>query len=133
MNIILALLSTFIAGVATRAGPAVIAIHEEPIHLNPILGPQMSYATFVEQPMFPNLFRIAPDGKLVPDLPRAVRTQANGGISKDGLTYVFHLRKGVSWSDGAPFTAQDVLETWRLIVDPHVRALTTEGYSAVAN
>ena len=114
------------------SGTAVVAIHEEPVTLNPILGPAMSYATLVEQPMFPNLFRIAPNGDLTPDLATVVPTKANGGISHDGLTYVLHLREGVTWSDGKPFTAQDVLETWRLIVDPHVRALTTEGYSNIA-
>ncbi|HAJ25924.1 MAG TPA: peptide-binding protein, partial [Syntrophus sp. (in: bacteria)] len=30
-------------------------------------------------------------------------------ISPDGLDIVFHLRKGVKWHDGHPFTAQDVL------------------------
>jgi peptide/nickel transport system substrate-binding protein len=128
---------TFAAGPQTNAvraasTTAVIAIHEEPLHLNPILGPQMSYATLVEEPMFPNLFRIAPNGSLVPDLAQGVPTEANGGVSKDGLTYVIHLRKGVSWSDGRPFNAQDVIETWRLIVDPRVRALTTEGYDQIA-
>ena len=39
-------------------------------------------------------------------------------ISKDNLTIVFHLRKGVKWHDGTPFTAHDVLYTYRVIVDP---------------
>ncbi len=39
-------------------------------------------------------------------------------ISKDGLVITFHLRKGVRWHDGAPFTAGDVLFTYRLTVDP---------------
>src|SRR6478609_4408371 len=29
-------------------------------------------------------------------------------VSKDGLTYVFHLRDDVLWHDGKPFTARDV-------------------------
>ena len=29
-------------------------------------------------------------------------------ISPDGLTYTFHLREGVTWHDGMPFTANDV-------------------------
>ncbi|MGH3488145.1 MAG: ABC transporter substrate-binding protein, partial [Actinopolymorphaceae bacterium] len=28
-------------------------------------------------------------------------------VSADGTTYTFHLRKGISWSDGHPFTADD--------------------------
>ena len=30
-------------------------------------------------------------------------------ISEDGTTYTFHLRKGMRWSDGEPFTADDIL------------------------
>jgi peptide/nickel transport system substrate-binding protein len=39
-------------------------------------------------------------------------------ISKDGLVITFHLRKGVRWHDGRPFTAEDVLFTYRLTIDP---------------
>ena len=39
-------------------------------------------------------------------------------ISKDGLVITFHLRKGVRWHDGRPFTAQDVLYTYQVTVDP---------------
>lgn len=39
-------------------------------------------------------------------------------ISPDGLTITFHLRHGVQWHDGAPFTADDVMFTYRLIIDP---------------
>jgi peptide/nickel transport system substrate-binding protein len=44
-----------------------------------------------------------------PELATQVPTQANGGISKDGLTITYHLRKGVKWADGAPFNADDVV------------------------
>jgi len=39
-------------------------------------------------------------------------------ISKDGLVITFRLRKGVRWHDGQPFTAEDVLFTYRLTIDP---------------
>ncbi len=39
-------------------------------------------------------------------------------ISKDGLVITFRLRKGVRWHDGKPFTAQDVLFTYRITIDP---------------
>lgn len=39
-------------------------------------------------------------------------------ISRNGLVITFHLRKGVKWHDGHPFTADDVLFTYRLTVDP---------------
>ena len=39
-------------------------------------------------------------------------------ISDNGLVITFHLRKGVMWHDGQPFTADDVLYTYRVTVDP---------------
>ncbi|HQJ30061.1 MAG TPA: peptide-binding protein [Syntrophales bacterium] len=39
-------------------------------------------------------------------------------ISPDGLNIVFHLRKGVKWHDGHPFTAQDVQFTYQVTIDP---------------
>jgi peptide/nickel transport system substrate-binding protein len=39
-------------------------------------------------------------------------------ISKDNLSIIFHLRKDVKWHDGKPFTAHDVMYTYRVIVDP---------------
>ena len=39
-------------------------------------------------------------------------------ISDDGLVFTFHLRKGVTWHDGHPFTADDVLYTYQVTVDP---------------
>ena len=39
-------------------------------------------------------------------------------LSADGLVITFHLRKGVRWHDGRPFTSADVLYTYRITVDP---------------
>ena len=39
-------------------------------------------------------------------------------VSADGQTITFHLRHGVKWHDGAPFTAADVMFTYQLIIDP---------------
>ena len=37
-------------------------------------------------------------------------------VSEDGLTYTFNLRKGLLWSDGQPFTAEDVIFTFDCIL-----------------
>jgi peptide/nickel transport system substrate-binding protein len=61
-------------------------------------------------------------------LSRLVRPDHKGGIeddlaeswtvSPDGRVYEFRLRRGVTWHDGAPFTADDVLFTWEKLFDP---------------
>jgi len=53
-----------------------------------------------------------------PELALAIPSRANGGVSADGLTITYHLRKGVKWSDGAPFTADDVVFTTNVINNP---------------
>ena len=39
-------------------------------------------------------------------------------ISEDNLSITFRLKKGVLWQDGHPFTAHDVMYTYKVIVDP---------------
>jgi len=39
-------------------------------------------------------------------------------FSKDCLTLTFRLRRGVTWHDGHPFTADDVVFTWKMTMDP---------------
>jgi peptide/nickel transport system substrate-binding protein len=52
-------------------------------------------------------------------------------ISKDGLTITFHLRRGVKWQDGAPFTAKDVLFTYQVMVDPKTPTAYSGDYLQV--
>ncbi len=39
-------------------------------------------------------------------------------VAPDGVTWTFHLRKGAKFSDGHPMTAQDVLFSFQLALDP---------------
>ncbi len=41
-------------------------------------------------------------------------------LSDGGKTITFHLRKGVKWPDGAPFTSHDVVFSLQVIYDKHV-------------
>ena len=45
-------------------------------------------------------------------------------VSPDGLTWTFHLRGGLKWSNGEPLTADDFLQSWRRILNP---AFAAEG------
>ena len=42
--------------------------------------------------------------------------------SDDGLTYTFHLRDGLKWSDGTPLTAEDFVYSWKRLADPNTAA-----------
>jgi peptide/nickel transport system substrate-binding protein len=79
------------------------------------------------------LFRVDAHGQLVPELATEVPTLRNGGISKDGLSITYHLRTGVTWSDGAPFDARDVIFTWHAIMNPRNDVLTRSGYDDIAS
>lgn len=72
-------------------------------------------------------------GRLVGDLATEVPTLANGGISKDGKRIVYHLRHGVTWHDGQPFTSRDVAFTWRLVMNPRNNIFYREAYEMVAS
>lgn len=43
-------------------------------------------------------------------------------VSEDGLTWTFHLRDGLKWSDGSDLTAEDFVYSWKRVCDPAVAA-----------
>ena len=49
-------------------------------------------------------------------------------ISEDGLTYTFHLHEGVTFQNGDPFTADDVVYTVNRMMDPATLAKNTDIY-----
>ncbi len=71
-------------------------------------------------------------GRPVPALAAAVPTRANGGISADGLTIMYRLRRGVRWHDGTPFTSADVVASFRAVMDPRSVVQSRHGYDDVA-
>ncbi len=70
-------------------------------------------------------------GNFVPRLAREVPTRENGGISADGLTITYHLRPGVLWQDGVPFTSRDVKFTYDAIMNPDNDIVSRHGYDIV--
>ena len=52
-------------------------------------------------------------------------------ISADGLIITFHLRSGVKWHDGAPFTSRDVLYTYQVTIDPKTPTAYAEDFKQV--
>ncbi|MBC7605266.1 MAG: peptide ABC transporter substrate-binding protein [Ramlibacter sp.] len=73
----------------------------------------------------------APDGNMTPVLAAEVPTVANGGVSKDGRTITWKLKQGVTWHDGKPFTADDVIFNWEYGRDPATAAVTSGTMSGI--
>jgi peptide/nickel transport system substrate-binding protein len=105
---------------------------QDPDHLNPYLSTMD--VTYDLSSMIYSYLIVADDrGRLIGDLATAVPTLRNGGISKDGTTYRYHLHRGVKWHDGAPFTSADVKFSWQAVVNPRNNTLHREGYDQVAS
>jgi peptide/nickel transport system substrate-binding protein len=52
-------------------------------------------------------------------------------VAADGKSVTWKLKQDVKWSDGEPFTADDVLFTYEFVTNPDVGATTTGDYSAI--
>jgi peptide/nickel transport system substrate-binding protein len=68
------------------------------------------------------------DGNLVPILAAEIPTQQNGGVLEGGKVVRWRLKKGVTWHDGKPFTADDVVFTWEYARDPASACVTIGVY-----
>src|SRR4029453_15732441 len=71
------------------------------------------------------------EGNLIPILAAEVPTRENGGLSADGRSVTWKLKKDVTWHDGQPFTADDCVFTWEYAKDPATAAVTTGVYKDV--
>ncbi|MBC5827724.1 MAG: peptide ABC transporter substrate-binding protein, partial [Candidatus Eremiobacteraeota bacterium] len=72
-------------------------------------------------------------GELQPELATDIPSLRNAGISKDGLTITYHLRRGVLWHDGVPFDARDAIFTWHAIMNPANNVTSRAGYDDIAS
>ena len=77
------------------------------------------------------LLRWDVNGNGVPVLAAAVPTRANGGIAADGRSVTWKLKAGVTWHDGKPFDADDVVFNWQYATDPATAAVTLGSYDGI--
>jgi peptide/nickel transport system substrate-binding protein len=107
-----------------------IAELSDPDDLNPYLS-QSGITADLSSLVYSYLIVADNRGRLIGDIATGVPSLANGGISRDGRTYVYHLRPNVTWQDGVPFTASDVVASWQAVVNPHNNTVDQRGYDRV--
>lgn len=117
-----------------KTGPASFSIvqEREPAALNPLL---LNGTATIEWSLlaFSYLTKFDDRGSLVGDVATEVPSLANGGISKDGLTIVYHLRNGVRWQDGAPLTARDCVFSIAAVLNPRNNVQSRYAYDQVVS
>ena len=118
------------AGQPRPGGTLRIAVYQEPTVLNPYMNSQTVGSEVFDQ-LFQGLILVDPDGNYVPWLATEVPGVQNGGVSADGKTVTFKLRPGVTWHDGKPFTARDVVFTWQAVMDPSNPVTTRTGWKDI--
>lgn len=107
-----------------------IYLVQKPASFN-TLKPAQAAEALTMSLIFDNLFTTNPDFEYIP------RLAESWDVSEDATKFTFHLREGLKWSDGEPFTAEDVLFTFNLAANPTVggawsaRLSGVEGFSAV--
>jgi len=102
----------------------------KPDNLNPLLGTQVIDTDLA---MFWGAYLLTLDSSsdMRPELAVAMPTVENGGVSADGRRITYRLRRGVRWQDGEPFTAADVVYTWRQVMNPRNDVGSRQGYELV--
>ncbi|MGK7890831.1 MAG: peptide ABC transporter substrate-binding protein [Leptolyngbyaceae cyanobacterium] len=73
------------------------------------------------------------DGNMVLFLAAEEPTLENGGLSEDGTRVTWKLKSDIKWSDGTPFTAEDVVFTYEFLTNPEVGANSAKAYEAIAS
>ncbi len=97
----------------------VIVHHQngEPNSLDPARAEQGEKGEAFIDNIYERLLDVGPDSPdLIPSLATEVPTQENGLVSADRLTYTFPIRQDVTFHDGTPFTANDVVYSWERVM-----------------
>lgn len=119
-----------------EGGTLVVGDWESPTNFSPLFNEEVPAAQ-VDALLFSGLVQRDPALQPVPDLVEHLPTMDTGDVSWNRATgtmdVTYSLRPGLRWSDGKPLTSNDVVFTWRLIVNPKVQGvLSPEGYAAIS-
>jgi peptide/nickel transport system substrate-binding protein len=125
-----------VTAVPAQVQDVIYALYQEPQILNPEIATQTASGE-VSAAIVEGLLQPAANGEYIPELATEVPTEENGGVVYDAetdiLVVTYHLREDVLWSDGKPFTCDDVLFTWEAIVHPESGAVSTSGYDQISS
>ncbi len=77
------------------------------------------------------LLNVNEKGAWFPVLATDVPSTSNGGVSADGKTITYHLRKGVKWHDGTDFSCADLQFTFQAVRTPGIGAIDVGQYANV--
>lgn len=121
-----------LSGCSQRVSPDLlrVAVPQEPDSVNPIFA-NLVAANVPIQLIFSGLVRFDDRGRTIPDLAMVVPSLANGGVSQDGRTVTYHLRRDALWQDGVPVTSADVVFTWHALMNVSANVPTREGYDQI--
>jgi len=98
--------------------------------LNPHLAAAASLG-FMSSLTMAYLVRYDQHNRPMPELASEVPSKRNHLISSDGLTITWRLRKGVKWSDGAPFDADDVVFSTNVVNNPRNNEIGRDGWELI--
>lgn len=114
----------------TQANVLRVGVTSQPNTLNPLLW-TLAVESFLFGFSFDPLLTFDQRGRAIPVLAQVVPSTENGGISKDGLTITYHLRRNVRWQDGVPLTSRDVAYTFEATMNPANNVTDRTGYDLV--
>lgn len=122
----------FVYRPARRGGGGVLKMlmWQAPTHLNPHFA-NGTKDLFGARLFYEPLARYNRDGRLEPLLAAEIPTLDNGGVARDGLSVTWKLKRGVTWHDGEPLTADDLMTTWEYARHPETGAFTVGTYLPV--
>ena len=83
--------------------------------------------------MLEPLANFGPDGALVPVLATEIPSPENGGISEDLTSITWNLRDDVVWSDGSPFTSEDVVFTYEYCTHPEGGCVQSDEFEGIVS
>ncbi|HWK79158.1 MAG TPA: peptide ABC transporter substrate-binding protein [Thermomicrobiales bacterium] len=79
------------------------------------------------------LMQYLEDGSLVANLVTELPSVDNGLLAEDLTSVTYTLLPDVTWSDGTPFTAEDVKFTWEWVMNPDNGSIHVGVYEPIAN